>query len=85
MIQAVAFYGWGVGRIASDASQCWGMVYSSRTRDRNFGILTENLKESRMRYLSILPVLGLNIGNYEEGVQLRDQCNGLGRTTFSGT
>ena len=45
MIQSVAYFGWGVGRVALNATNCWGVVCSSKTRDRLLAKLTEGFVE----------------------------------------
>jgi len=50
LIQAIAYYGWGVGRTALDANNFWGKSCSSRTRDRCLLKLPNKLAERRIRF-----------------------------------
>ena len=85
LIQAVAFYGWGVGRTALDAIHFWGLSCSARSRERLVGKLTENLTERRTQYLSKRASIAFTIDNYEERCILRFDRGGHGSAQFSGT
>ena len=85
LIQSVAFYGWGVGRSALDATHFWGMSCSARSRDRLLGLMTKNLGILRIKYLARLPAIGFKIDNYEERQSLLHLRGGHTSTQFSGT
>ena len=70
MIQAVVFYGWGLGRSALYASHFWGMVCSSRSCDRNILRLTVDLNEQRTCYLSRLSTMGFITDNYVKSASI---------------
>ena len=67
LVQAVAYYGWGVGRTALDATHKWGLTCSSRTRDRCLSILTNKLIQRQTRYFSAEDAIMFCMDNYQVG------------------
>jgi len=46
MIQAIAFYGWGVGHSALDATNYWGIVRGTTFSDKALADLTKTISQS---------------------------------------
>ena len=85
MIQAVAYYGWGVGNTALNATNYWGMACSSRSRDRAMQKRTECLVERRTRFFSDRDAITFCMDNYQVGQHVLHQRSGRRRLFLKGT
>ena len=85
MIQTVAYYGWGVGRTALDATTFWGMTCSSATRVRCMVALTNNITEKRVKYLTKEEAVLFCIDNYQEQLNTKHMRAKHSSGTMDGT
>ena len=85
LVQAVAYYGWGVGRTALDATNLWGLTCGARTRDYCLAFLTKKLTECQIRYFSTEDSLMFCIDNYQVGPNLCTPRGGRGNNHLSET
>ena len=85
VIQAVEYYGWGVGRSALDAFSSLGLVCHSRTRDRVLKVLRQNLVETQMTALEEETAVTVVLDNYGETLSLKQHRSGRSAKRLSGT
>ena len=71
LILSVAYCGWGVGRQALDAINQFGIVCSSRTRNRCLAKLIESLVKRQTKFLSKELAVLLAIDIFVSGQTLR--------------
>ena len=84
MVQAIAFYSWGVGRTALNASNFFGITVHSTTRDRCLQKLCEDLVERRTKYLSSFLRVIVVLDNFRRAEDLKDMRGGLVGDTRDG-
>ena len=85
LCQAVAFYGWGVGRTALDACTFWGMVCSSSTRDRCLNELTDDLSNRQATHFSKSEANIFVLDNVQRDGKLKDSRGGRTNAFLTGT
>ena len=71
LIQAVSYYGWGVGKSGLDANSYWGMTCSSTSRDRCLAKLTENLHDRQIEFMSREDGIMYVMDNFQRGKKLK--------------
>ena len=85
MVQAIAYYGWGVGRSALDATNYWGIVCGTLFRNKALADLTKNLTNRQMEFFSYHDAITFCIDNYMEGQSLLHMRGGCSGMQLSGT
>ena len=85
VIQAVGYYGWGVGRTALDTFSSWGVVSHSQTRTAALKILCKNLVKKQTAIFSKERAICFVLDNYGETVKLKQQRGGHSAKRLSGT
>ena len=73
LIQAVAYYSWGVGHTALDANNFWGNSCSSRSRDKCLLKLMSKLAERRKCFFSDLDAITFCIDDFQRGQHVKHQ------------
>ena len=85
VLWSIAFYGWGVGRTALNATNIFGTTCNSHTRDRRVKILTEGLANKRISELRSHYRLIVALDNFGRGKDLHQMRGGRSHKRISGT
>lgn len=85
VLWSIAFYGWGVRRTALNATDIFGTIGNSHTRDRCVKILTEGLANKHISKLRLHYRLIVALDNFGRGKDLRQMRGGRSHKRISGT